>query len=534
MNSIAPTNVVSFKDDKIWLSSGLDEMMFGKTKFSLLLNETGARLKKQDSEWKVEKDWKFDESKTEEERVYFCQKHSGITLQKMIESQDPGLDETLLSICQIYSQFISSNKTLPVNGATGIIVNKADGSILLLPEKTFDRSIANFGKEVYDFYQNCWRDYVASGVHALSFALGVMAYFAVSKTLPFSEEKDLKISDRNFLPVELCVNGIDKKLAKAINSLLDGNLLKENFPIDLLKAEILECESKKHAVSEEKFELQVKAYAEKSQKDLKRGRFVRKHWLKAAAALAFCIFATITTVTIIKENGKKPTVIGLDSKQTVEVFYKGIHTMDTDLMLAAAKDCPQAQPYISQVPQLYVTGQMRSAYNFDSGISTPENWMFFEPDSTKSYSHYIYGITNFNIDGEESSLNLAVPTRKNHPVRKLFAEDGSGKIEQSPDAEHTVHYYLVHNQDNQIAVETVSTVVTLKYIKNRWQILSLNQKADVEIISPLPVSLAYKNALLQHEGKIFDSVDAIRKDFRWLPTLQSLKDEEERLNKKGF
>ena len=129
-------------------------------------------------------------------------------------------------------------------------------------------------------------------------------------------------------------------------------------------------------------------------------------------------------------------------------------------MLAAAKDCPEAQRYISQVPQLYVTGQMRSAFNFESGVSTPENWFYFEPDSTKSYSHYIYGITNFQIDGEADSLNISVPTRKNHPGRKLFSETGNEKIEKNPDAQHTVTYYLVHNQDNLIYAEKYSIKIT--------------------------------------------------------------------------
>lgn len=530
---IPPVDLVTCREEKVWLNTSLDEMMFGKTKASLLLNEAGTLVTLQENNLIFEQ-WKFSESHFYNNNVYFRGNFSGKTLQQLIETEDSQLGNVLLKICRIYSHAISNSIPLPCNGATGILINKENNKILFLPEKTFDKSIANFGKEVYSFYQDLWRDFIATDKDALQFSLGVMSYFACAKTLPFNEEKDQKISDRNFLPLEYAVNGIDKKLAHFTDNLLLGKSTDKQFPLELLEKEILEGESEKHSLNREKFLQGVKAYTEKKQNKLRRARFFRRNWPKFAAALGFLIFIAFATSAILNETGKKPTVIGLDSTETTKVFFRGLHTMDTDLMLASAKDCPEAQRYISQVPQLYVSGQMRSAYNFESGISTPENWFFFEPDTTKSYSHYIYGITNFVIDGKPDSLNIKVPTRKNHPTRKLFSEAGNEKIEKNPDAQHTVTYYLVHNQDNQIAIEQFTTVVTLKYIKNRWRILKLNQTSSFEIQSPLPVSLAYKKALAESKGNILKAIDSIRKEFYWVPTEESLLIESKKLDKLGY
>lgn len=530
---IPPVNIVSLKENKIWLNSALDEMMFGKTKSSLLLNNKGiiAFLKENDISFS---EWKFTETCFFEGKVFFTGPFSGTPLQILIEKQAPNLEDVLYKICTVYAEALKNSVNLPCNGPSGIIISKDANQILFLPEKTFDSAMANFGRDVYNFYQDSWRDYIQTGAKALMFALGTMAYFACAKKLPFNTEKDLKISDRNFLPLEYEVNGINKKLASVTDTLLRGKSLETDFPLELLKKELFEGESRKNALPENEFLEKVKKYTETSRNKLHRLRFFRRNWPKFAAGFIFALIISIAVLSIITETGKKPTVIGLDSTQTTKVFYRGIHTMDTDLMLAAAKDCPEAQRYISQVPQLYVTGQMRSAFNFESGVSTPENWFYFEPDSTKSYSHYIYGITNFQIDGEADSLNISVPTRKNHPGRKLFSETGNEKIEKNPDAQHTVTYYLVHNQDNLIYAEKYTTLVTLKYIKKRWQILSLDQKSVTQILSPLPVSLAYKAALAESKGNILQAVDSIRKDYQWVPTEESLRIEGERLDKIGY
>lgn len=539
MVTLSPINFVKCEKNVVQLNSGLDELMFAKTKFSLLLDEKGIIAKKsQNGAWNNFSEWKFNESKTLENNVYFCGNFAGLSLNKMIETANPYTEKALYSVCEIYSEAILQNKTIPCNGPAGIIIkteNNEINEILFLPEKTLDRSAANFGKTFFNFIQNSWRDGIATGKAALCFSLGTFAYYSVTKMLPYNEEKDQKISDRNFLPVEYVVNGINKNLSYSINSLLLGKLLKSPFPLEKLKEEIFEKESENHKISEEKFNKKVKKFKNQRKSNLKRNRFIHKNIAIAATIFLATVFVLIFIFTIISENGKKPSVIGLDSTQVTEVFYKGLHTMDTDFMLCAAKNCKEAQSYISKVPQLYVAGQMRSAYNFDSGISTPENWFFFEPDSTKSYSHYIYGITNFFIDEKPYALDIKVPTKKNHPTRKIYAEDGSkNKIENSEDAVHKVHYFLVHNQDNFIQIEEFTTVVTLLYEKNAWTITKLDETSSSEIISPLEISLDYKKALEENGKNEILAINSLRKKYIWLPTEKSMQIEKERLDKIGY
>ena len=538
-NVLAPVDLIKSENKKLWLNSNLDEMMFGKTKFSLLLEETGILAEKlPDGTWNKFSEWKFEEIKTKNEKVYFCGYFCGTSLLRIIEKEGADsikANEALFAICEIYSNAIKQNIKIPCNGAAGIIVNKDEGKILFVPEKTFDRSAANLGKTLYNYFQNDWRDYIATENSAVSFALGSMAYFAVLKKLPYSEENDKKLSDRNFIPLEYEINGIDKKLAGAINSLLEGKTLKNQFPLEELKKEIFGNESQKHKIPEQEFEKISAKFKNEQNSRLKRQRFVRKNRAIAATILCAAVFVAIATASITSENSKKPSAIGLDSTQVTEVFYRGIHTMDTDLMLCAAKNCPEAQGYISKVPQIYITTQMKSAYNFDSGISTPENWFFFEPDSTKSYSHYIYGITNFSVDGKNSALDIKVPTKKNHPARKVYSEDGSKtRIEKMPDATHKVKYFLVHNQDNLIEVEEFTTVVTLRFSGKAWEITKLDQTSSAEYFSPLQVSLDFKQALSDCNKNEVEAVNSLRKKYPWLPTEKSMQIEKERLDKIGY
>ena len=129
--------------------------------------------------------------------------------------------------------------------------------------------------------------------------------------------------------------------------------------------------------------------------------------------------------------------------------------MDTDYMLAAAENCPQAQGYISRVPQIFVTTQMKAAYNFESGMSTPENWMFFEPDSTRAYSHSIYGITNFTADGIPSTLTQSAPSLRNHPPKLTRA--GEERLTEFSRAQHTAHQLAKRDLKRCFASTTTMT-----------------------------------------------------------------------------
>ncbi|MBQ5999511.1 MAG: hypothetical protein IJL70_08595 [Treponema sp.] len=530
-------DILRTNGSSILLNSSLSEEQFAKTKCSRLLDETGySVLFKSENKELLFTPWKFSGTKTIDEQAYFFGEwEEAVSAEDIIFKGGQQAKQTLFFICRAYSEADKKNIELPCNGMAGILVKKDE--LLFVPEKTFDRCAMNLGKDEYNRIQNLWRDSIAEGSAARNFTLSVCAYYACTGHFPYPDntdsEKGILISDRNFLPLIYSVNGISKKLSEFTTKALSGNKPETDFPLEDLKKELFNLESEKHRIPPEQFEKDVKNFVIKQKKNLSRKKFFERNRTKIIVIFAVLAFIVISARSIYVETGKKPTAIGLTSSQTAELFYAGIHHMDTDYMLAAAKNCPQAQIYISQIPQIYVTSQMKGAYNFDSGISTPENWLFYEPDSKKSYSRYVYGITCFQIDGASSELNQKAPTVRNHSHRITRSSEGK-KIELKPEASHTVHYYLVHTDNTLLRIDEYTTKVSAEYKKDRWQILSLDQKQNSSYVPLLDFSLAYKESLNEADGNVIQSVENLRAKYPWLPTRASLEDEQNRLDAIGY
>ncbi|MDE5898518.1 MAG: hypothetical protein K2H09_04565 [Treponemataceae bacterium] len=591
------TEIARTEDGAIMLSTGLDEVMFAKTKCSLLMAEPGFMVELDAAGTVLEfTPWTFSGTKSsgKGEDVLFCgDRFSGRTLSSLLalaygrapkalpagagqtegagSEQEPEQEQhgsprseparqpadsggqpfaqaaaraeskrLLAAVCAAYTAAVGRNVPLPCNSPGGILY-EFDGCggtrLLFLPEKTFDRACANRGTAQYAAFQDCWRDSIAERRQAQEFACAVCAYFALADELPYPPQggdgKDAQtICDRNFLPIEYCVNGIDAALADAIDTALRGAPLKSPFPLEALRKELLSGEERIPALPEAEFRRAAQEFRARQRTQVARRKRFRRHFAAGAAAAAAAVLAAVIAASIFAESGKKPTVIGLDSAAVTEVFYTGLHQMDTDFMLAAAKDCPEAQRYISQVPQIFVTGQMRSAYNFESGVSTPENWMFFEPDSTRAYSHLIYGITNFSLDGQPSILDAAPPTRRSHPPK--LVREGTERLVRTSAAEHTARYYLVHTVDNWIHAEEFTTRVELKWTGDRWQIGRLGQASSTDVIHPAIFSTDLKEALASHGGDVIAAVQSLRERYPWVPTAASLEAERTRLDALGY
>ncbi len=562
--------------EKTLLKTSLSEESFAKTKFSRLLDETGFIVRKQKNGKPEFIEWKFTGSKTIDDEVFFeGENFCGETVSSILVKANEGgkkdsdkAKDALFSLVETYTSAIENSVPLPCSSVFGILCKKsgsknkggkekksesgkadkeraqknpsnpenhAQEEFLFVPEKTFDRCAANLGKKGYTVMQEPWRDAALQGKDALCFSRAVLAYFALTKNLPYppqKTDKSVNISYQNFLPLEYAVNGINRKLSACVNRNLSGKNTGTDFPLSEFKEELFNPEKRKPECSEKDFEKKKSAFLLKQRRKIARARKLAKAKGIIAASLLALIFVSAFTATAINENSKKPTTIGLDSSQTTEVFYQGIHKMDTDLMLASAKNCPEAQSYISRIPQIYVVANMKSAYNFESGISTPENWMFFEPASSRAYSHFIYGITNFTVDGKPSTLNNKIPSRKEHKPR-LKSENGM-RLDNLSRTEHKVHYWLVHNVDNQIQIDEYTTKVNLKWVKNSWQISFLEEVSKTETVDTEIFSAEYKAAFEQKNGDYFASISSLKEKYPWLPSEKSLSEEKEKLDAVGY
>lgn len=531
------TELLFTKGSEVFLDTGLDEIMFAKTKFSRHGDKAGFIVSKDESgKYSVFSEWKFTGAKTVDGKVFFC----GVFSCAKPIKELLGNKEILYGVCEAYTYALKAGISLPCLSPSGILA--ADGKMLFMPEDAFCRSVANHGKKIYSEVQEGWHDSAASGSAALDFTRAVWAYYAVSGSLPypqdFNDEKIVSIAFRNFLPLEYCAYGINKTLAEAVNRSLKGKTCTQPFPLEELKTQLFTAKNEKAQNTEERRKAEeellheAQKYKMRTERKIKLMRLFNRKSAAALAAIFAAAFIAVFSLTVVYESGKKPSVIGLSSSETVKVFYKGIHKMDTDLILAAAKSCPEAQRYISLIPQIYAVSQMRGAYNFESGISTPENWFFFEPDSTRAYSRTIYGITDFELDGNPETLNDNVPTRKNHPQRVRF-ENGE-RIKSNSEKLHTAHFYLVHSVDNMIQIEKYVTEVILVMQDNRWQIKKLDQVSDIESVSPAVVSIDFKDALIKSGGDVIAAADILREKYRWIPSAKSLSEEKARLDAIGY
>lgn len=522
--------IVYSKDKIVYVNSGLNEIMFAKTKFTQLMKEPGFILKNNEFI-----PWTFDYTETQKEEVYFCGTNfTGKTVYEYFKTAKVKEKKNLIfKICEAFTIAEKNNIQIPIVSPHGILF---DGeNLLFLPEKTFDSSCKNFGKIDYETLQNCWRDSAAEQKESLQYARAVLVYYGLTGELPYPANPNfdnaINISDRNFVPLEYCVNGVSKELAENTNTALSGIFFEKEFPIEILKTELFMTKKRPNSIDSKIFEKNKQLYIIKKQKKLKRERAFRRHFPTVIGISAFVILIFLCSFAIINENGKKPCVIGLKSTEVTEIFYSGIHNMDTDKLLISAKNCPEAQRYISLIPQIYITSQMRSAYNFESGISTPENWIFYKPNTSKAYSHILYGISQFKINEKASTLNVKAPTKKDHP-EKLAKEDNE-ILKHSSERTHKVEYYLVHTVDNIIEIEKHTDFVTLRWEKNKWQITKLEQTSYTEKLLPNVFQEDYEKAMTKYES-IEKSIDSLRKKYPWLPYQQSIEEEDIRLKKQGF
>lgn len=525
------------KAGTVFLDTGLDEAAFAKTKFSRHGDKAGFIVGKDDSgAYSVFAEWKFNTVQTIDGTVFFYGTADGAKpLTEFIHDK-----KILYAVCQAYTYALKQGIALPCSAPQGILLT--DEKLLFAPEDAFDRSSANHGQDFYAREQGAWRDSAVRGEAALRFTRAVWAYYAVSGALPYPPEKDaekiVSLAYKNFLPLEYCALGMSPALAKAVNAALRGAHSVPPFPLEDLqtlllppKDEIFKNKAERLQANEE-LQRAAEKYRTREARKIKRMRLFNRTFAAAAAIALTAAFMTVFLAGVLFERGKKPCVIGLTSSQTVEVFYKGIHTMDTDLILAAAKHCPEAQRYISLIPQIYALSQMRGAYNFQAGISTPENWFFFEPDSSRAYSRTVYGITGFELDGMPSTLNVPVPSRAHHPPRLRF-EDGA-RIKNGAEKLHSARFYLVHTVDDTLQIETRVTELTLVMENDRWQIKTLRQTLKTDMVNPAVISSAFKRALETCEGNVMQAADILRTEYPWLPSRLSLIEEKAHLDAVGY
>ncbi|MBO4509355.1 MAG: hypothetical protein J5747_12075 [Spirochaetaceae bacterium] len=459
--------------------------------------------------------------------------YDGIPLMELLDasnSADSGTDTTsdasrlekarlaVEKICKITEASFEQEIKLPNNGPLGTIVG-ADGTILFLPPSIFNRALDSRGDITYSHYEGCWKNTALTEKDCLRFTAAAYAYAVYSGMPPFTQ-KDSQLRaadfyDKNFKKLSWICN-VEADDAESGNTSDAGSkkLFAETFAnIEQnlsCSAPEMETKKKRRGKSSKKIvtipsvaitelppftkrvitdSVAVPAY-EAQQKRLKRVRFMRKNgtWIKVGivAFVLLCIFVA----SRIRDYMNRPTTLGLEPAEVVEMFYDGFDQLNITVFDATRTD-GAGDGISNMIATFFVTAKMRESYE-GKYTYTPSQWFNIKNPHTVD----IYGISQLTIEED---------TRKaTDNVRHFKA-----------------HYYLISTENYMVIVSELTDELVLTFQEDRWLVSffdskekELNLNTD-EFYADLQ-SVAQPNS----QYKAADILNALSDKYIWLPTLK--------------
>ncbi len=448
---------------------------------------------------------------------------------------------TVEKICKIIEASFEQEIKLPNNGPLGTIVG-ADGSILFLPPSIFSRSLDSRGDSAYSLYEGCWKNTALTEKDCLRFTAAAYAYMVYSGKPPFTQ-KDSQLRaadfyDKNFAKlswfckVEASGNSgngdtSSKHATDANNGAADernefasaGPASSKDFAKIFTDIEQnLSCSApemvkkRKHGKTAKKkatipsvaitslpaFDkriisdvTEVPAYTAQ-QKTLKRVRFLRKN----GTILNVCVVAFVVLCIIvaqrISEIRSRPTTVGKEPVEVVQMFYDGFDTLDT-ILFDATRTNGAGNEISNMIATVFVSAKMRESYE-GKQTYTPSQWLNLKnPDKLD-----LYGLSRLEIEEEKEK-----------------AEDGVRYF--------LAHYYVLHTESNEMLVSEVNDELMLTYKKDRW-LVSFFISEDHEIpVDPDAFFTDLRSVAPENMPyKAIDVIDTLSGKYKWLPTIDEV------------
>lgn len=482
--------------------------------------------------------WAFNGTQAGDGGVLFCGEDWGSSPVSLLEIKENKERAYYLVLCAMQE----AAAPLPCVGAGGIYVSDDLMHILFMPPTLFDSACSLMGSEKYARLQGMWlcsidsinRDFLAAS----------LAYHILTGRCPYGMEDDVEraaaIYDKQYLPLELSINGVDASLASAIDSALDapskmihakeksGRELQpdiERLDTKVLCKEISLCcvppsEGGKgthpNAVSEEEFRARVEEYYKAREKRIKASRTLRRNRAAITAAVCAAAAAVCAAVMGYRDAMRNPTMQGLSSREVTNVFYQAINEQDVAMVSMAAKG-RTAHDFSDGLSQVYVTGKMRGMYE-SGGIITLEEYLMRSAKGKVPNTYGVYSLTNIKIDGADSYPPVRVPLRKEHPVSvgKLDPD-----IMEGSTAEHTARYYFVHTEGEAVNFFCEKSVdkVTLTYTHNKWRVTNVAQETQNVPVDSAVLKADIRQAIDSSGGDVVRAASELKKKYEWLPTM---------------
>lgn len=558
--------LVTVNDGEIRLNSNLSEMAFGKTSYASIISQKGIVAEctsYQEGKYTFDfKDWSFEDVKSFKQDgkddlvVFYCAKADGFTGKAkslcdfLLDEDKADAFEAGYVICSILTQAAKEDISLPLNGGGGILIElkKDKTKVLFLPQSLFESAASGLNKSDFAALQGSWINKTLSGLPALSFLRASVAYKMLTGNFAYPNESDLDryadILDQKFLPLELCINGIDKNLCKEINKALklNANIVNipgkkkkgkatedltpdKDFPLELLYAQ--KSAEYKAEVSEEDFRRKVDFYLKNQNSKIKTKRSIRRNTSRIIVYTIAAIAIIAASFSFYYTKQDEYYTKGLTSTQVLQTFLYSVDEKDTVTLSNFVKG-HQCQPFVNTVSQIYVLGKQRQTYNHDNGYGTMVNWLFYCSDAESMNKAGLYTICQPKIDDKLISLkNTAF--KKNQKVDALKSENGI-ELKDGQKSVHKVDFLLLHTEGefNQIECDYQTCTFTLTYKKDRWYITNIDTESESVEFNSIAFKNDYLTSLIKNDGDVIKTCNQLRLTYFWLPSEEALLIEKEK------
>ena len=535
-------NIVFSNAKSTVLSTSLNELNFSRSVSGVNFTEKGAHISftlfKNDFNFS---DWAFDGTNADDENdVKFEGKGFGAKtgLEILTGSDSQKAVRFTYALISCIAKAVETKHTLPSVGLGGILykenISKAKPGIikvelLFLPENLFELAAINLSSKDYSENQGYFQNKSLSGNNSLIFLQSVTAYYALAKIFPFMktslDERQEDIIDSNFIQIENLVEKINPELALSINMGLniDSHYERDKSLINpaLLKTELglrddgtcdsehgTEISEAERRALKQKIMLEQKSVEQKT----KTKRIFKRHSFSILAVLICMAIITNICYKSYKESLLKPSAKNLDSKEAIETFYTGFHQLKADLMLLVSKG-KDAKDIISMVSNVYVASTTRQAYEGKNSSLTPELYL----NRPELMDYWIFGITNFKIDGQDAS-NYFVPQSK--AEINILKKNGQLKTAfEGATESHQVSFTHLSSSgiNSSITISEVTQTVTCTYIKDQWYITQIDSEQSESQIKVKDFLEDYREAFIDTGRNILKTVESLRQKYDWLP-----------------
>ncbi len=354
--------IVTLENDEIRLCTNLTESAFGKThaKNGALTQEGYLFDGKNIKIWTFDEVRSFDVEGRDERIVFYCGKNplseNAKSLASYFENDGEHSEDCFkaaISVINAFTFVANTQNTLPQIGAGGIFVDLSSSSptILFMPEELFKYSCNGLSKEDYLLNHTGWINQTIHDLPSLCFTRATIAYKLLTGHFPYpatdTTERNSDILDRKFLPLELCINGVNKTLATQINRALKLNSNVVNipgkkqkgkaseeltptpeFPVELMK-EAWELSKRTKKENDNNFTEKVAKFTRIQDSNIKIKRNVRRNLSLILGGLVSVLVLVSVVVNTINSNLDEYTSTGLTSTQTIQAFYMGVKAKDT-------------------------------------------------------------------------------------------------------------------------------------------------------------------------------------------------------------